>query len=49
MIIMKKYGYFNPDPYSMHSQIVKFINNQKALAQITQPSHIPTETEFGTE
>lgn len=27
----------------------KFINNKKALAQITQPSHIPTEAEFGTE
>lgn len=26
-----------------------FINNKKALAQITQPSHIPTEAEFGTE
>lgn len=27
----------------------KFINNKKALAQITQPTHIPTESEFGTE
>jgi MFS family permease len=27
----------------------KFINNKEALAQITKPSHIPTETEFGTE
>lgn len=27
----------------------KFINNKKALSQITQPSHIPTEAEFGTE
>lgn len=27
----------------------KFIDNKKALAQITQPSHIPTEAEFGTE
>ncbi len=27
----------------------KFINNQKALEQIAQPGHIPTEAEFGTE
>jgi hypothetical protein len=27
----------------------KFINNKKALAQITEPSHIPTEAEFETE
>lgn len=27
----------------------KFINNKKALAEITQPSHIPTEVEFRTE
>lgn len=26
-----------------------FIDNQKALHDITKPSHIPTETEFGTE
>jgi EmrB/QacA subfamily drug resistance transporter len=27
----------------------RFINNKKAIAQITQPSHIPSEAEFGTE
>ena len=26
-----------------------FIDNKKAIKQITEPSHIPTETEFGTE
>lgn len=27
----------------------KFINNQTALAQITKGSHVPTDSEFGTE
>lgn len=26
-----------------------FINNQKALAQVIQPNHVPSEAEFGTE
>lgn len=31
---MKKYGFFNPDPYSMHSKIVKFVDEQKNVLDV---------------
>ena len=31
---MGKYGFFNSDQYSMHTQIIKFVNNQKRVLDV---------------
>ena len=31
---MGKYGFLNLDQYSMHTQIIKFVNNQKRVLDV---------------